>query len=122
MGKVKTDPEREHRITMEIVVDAYGEEECAMSWYYYLEDRLVFPFTARCVAKRSTSPLRVKDEAEVIGMATEDECSHEMFVMIHLGKDGLAVPLSQIAPVTADEQTCQAIEDWHYWVKKGYEF
>lgn len=86
MGKVKTDPERGHRITMEIVVDAYGEQERAMSWYYYLEDRSVFPFTARCVAKRSTSPLRVKDETEVIGMAPEGECHHEMFVMIRWGK------------------------------------
>jgi hypothetical protein len=29
-------------------VDAYGSEEKAMSWYYYLEGRLSFPFQARC--------------------------------------------------------------------------
>jgi Calcium binding len=40
--------EREQRITMEIVVDAYTPEEQAMGWYYSLEDRLHFPFVARC--------------------------------------------------------------------------
>jgi hypothetical protein len=63
-AKPKHDPEREQRITMEIVVDAYRWE-----------------------------------------------------------KEGLAVPLSQLKPISAtDEQTKQAIEDWHYWVKMGYEF
>lgn len=33
MAKVKEDPKREHRITMEIVVDAYDEQERAMGWY-----------------------------------------------------------------------------------------
>jgi hypothetical protein len=37
---------------MEVVVDAYDEVERAMSWYYYLEDRLHFPFDAVCIAKR----------------------------------------------------------------------
>ena len=30
------DEEREERITMEIIVDAYDAEEQAMGWYYYL--------------------------------------------------------------------------------------
>jgi len=39
MVKVKQtlDPEREKRIDMEIVVDAYNQQERAMGWYYYLE-------------------------------------------------------------------------------------
>jgi len=115
---------RERRISMEIVVDAHDAEERAMGWYYYLEDRLHFPFTARCVAQRALSPLEIQDEVEVLGMPREDECRHEMFVTIRWGrKDGLAVPLSQLrAGGDADEQTRQAVEDWHYWVKMGYEF
>ena len=77
----KTDAEREKRIEMEIVVDAYGEEERAMGWYYYLEDVLRFPFTAICVAKRAVSPLRVDDEVEVIEMAPEAGCRSELFVI-----------------------------------------
>ena len=120
----KRDAEREGRIAMEIVVDAYDAGERAMGWYYYLEEQLQFPFTASCITQRAISPLRVKDEIEVIGMPGENECSHEMFVTIRWDrKDGLAVPLSQLKPSSdTDEQTRQAIEDWQYWVTVGYEF
>ncbi len=122
-AKPKHDPEREDRITMEIVVDAYDEIERAMSWYYYLEQHLQFPFTATCVTKRASSPLRVKDEVEVIGMPGEEECEREIFVNIRWEKDDLAVPLSQLKPSgDTDEETRQAVEDWHYWVGMGYEF
>jgi hypothetical protein len=40
------DPIREERIHEEAIVDAYGSEEKAMSWYYYLEGTLSFPFQA----------------------------------------------------------------------------
>lgn len=108
---------------MEIVVDAYGAQERAMGWYSYLQEQLRFPFTAICVAKRAISPLRVKDEVEVIGMPGEDECEHEMFVTIRWDKEGLAVPLAQLNPISnTDEETKQAVADWHYWVQMGYEF
>jgi hypothetical protein len=122
-AKPQHDPEREQRITMDIVVDAYDAQERAMGWYYYLEEQLQFPFTATCIAKRAISPLHVEDEVEVIGMPGEEECEHEMFVTIRWEQEGLAVPLSQLKPISAtDEQTTQAIEDWHYWVTMGYEF
>lgn len=122
MAKAKEDPEREHRISMDIIVDAYDEYERAVGWYYYLKDQLQFPFTATCVCKRAISPLRVKDEIEVLGMAPEDECEHEMFVNIRWDKDELAVPLSQLRPSDADPETIQAVEDWHYWIERGYRF
>ena len=56
-------------------------------------------------------------------MPGEDESEHEMFVTIRWEKRGLAVPLSQLKPIAAThKQTRQAVEDWHYWVKMGYEF
>jgi hypothetical protein len=115
------DEEREQRITMEIIVDAYTPEEQAMGWYYSLEDRLTVPFVARCIAERSISPLRVGDEVDVVGMAPEEECEHEMFVLIRWERRALAVPLAQLEGVTVDKQTRQAIEDWQYWVAQGYE-
>lgn len=36
MAKAKEDPEREHRINMEVIVDACDEYERAIGWYYYL--------------------------------------------------------------------------------------
>lgn len=121
--KPKPDPEREERIEMEIVVDAYDDEERAMGWFSYLEDQLHFPFTATCIAKRATSPLRIKDKVEVIGISSGDECEHEMFVTIRWDGEDLAVPLAQVKPSAGtDEQTKEAVADWHYWVQMGYEF
>ncbi|HEY8113939.1 MAG TPA: calcium-binding protein [Actinomycetes bacterium] len=121
MKRRSRDEEREQRITMEIIVDAYTPEEQAMGWYYSLEDRLHFPFAARCIAQRAISLLQVGDEVEVVGMAPEEECQHEMFVLIRWERRGLAVPLVQLEGVAVDEQTRQVIEDWHYWVVQGYE-
>ena len=122
MSRVQTDEAREHRIEMEIVVDCYGEEERAMGWYCYLQDRLTFPFLARCIAKRATSPLKVGDEVDVLGMAPDAECEREMFVVMRWEREGLAVPLSQLEVIHADDETEEAVEDWLYWSKKGYRF
>jgi len=122
MARIEKDEIREERIDMEIVVDAYETKERAMGWYYYLDDTLNFPFLARCTNKRAISPLQVGDEVEVLNMAPEDECRREMFVMMRWEKDGLGVPLSQLAIIRADEQTQGAVEDWLYWVGRGYEF
>jgi hypothetical protein len=42
MEKLERDEEREERIQMEVVVDAYDSEEQAMGWYYYLQDKIIF--------------------------------------------------------------------------------
>lgn len=122
MASDNEDEVRERRIAMEIVVDAYGEEERALSWYYYLEEKLQFPFRAKCVMERPISPLRVGEEVEVVGMPPEEECEHEMFVKVRWLGRALAVPLSQLQGIEVDEETQQAVEDWRYWVDIGHEF
>jgi hypothetical protein len=121
MNRRAKDEVREERIDMEIIVDAYGPEERAMGWYNYLADTMNFPFSARCVARRVTSPLEPGDEVEVVEIAPAEECEHEMFVMIRWKSRQLAVPLMQLEGIDVDEETQQAIEDWHYWVDRGYE-
>lgn len=113
---------REHRIEQEIVVDAYTPEERAMSWCYYLEQKLAFPFKARCVSLRAISPLKKGEEVEVVGMAKEEDCMAEMFVLIRFAGRKLGVPLSQLEVVKADPQTREAVEDWWYWLRMGYRF
>ena len=120
MAQVKRDEEREHRILMEVIVDAYGPEEQALGWYYYLEGKIAFPFTARCVEERRISPLREGEEVVVMGMLPEEECRCEMFVEIEWQGRRLGVPLAQLEPVGVDEETEEAIADWHYWVGRGY--
>ena len=115
------DEEREQRISNEIIVDAYGPEEQALGWYYYLEEHLQFPFTARCVVHRTISPLKVGEKVKVVGMPSEEDCEHNMFVLIQRKSDTFGVPLIQLEGVGVDEETKQAIEDWHYWVNQGRE-
>lgn len=107
---------------MEIVVDAYTPEERALSWYYYLEEHLGFPFTAECVQEMSQSPLKKHERVEVVGMPDEDACESDMLVLISLLDRTFAVPLTQLRPLKADAETKQAIADWHYWKSQGYLF
>jgi hypothetical protein len=97
-NRPKADPDREERITMKVVVDAYDASERATGWFAYLQSELEFPFTARCTERRAISPLLVGDEVEVVSLAPSYECSHEMFVMIRWEHGGLGVPLSQLEP------------------------
>jgi hypothetical protein len=91
-------------------------------WFCYLEGKMHFPFTARCVAQRAISPLEPGEEVEVVGIAPDEECYHEMFVMIKWKSRTLGVPLIQLKGVDVDEMTQQAMEDWEYRVDRGYEF
>jgi hypothetical protein len=123
MAMMDKNPDREERITMEIIVDCYNACEQAMGWYYYLEDTMKFPFLALCVEKRGSSPIKEGQEVQVIGMADSDDCEHEMFVQIIWdGDDTLDIPLSQLQAPEANKKTKEALEDWHYWVDQGYSF
>ena len=118
----KRDPVREERIHEEIIVDANGPEEQAMGWYYYLEDKIHFPFQAKCIASRAISPLRKGESVEVRSMAPEDTCSGDMLVVIRWQGRTMAVPLSQLSAIDPDGVAREAIKDWHYWVAQGYCF
>jgi hypothetical protein len=122
MSRLKENKTRERRIEIEVVVDAYNESERALGWYYYLEERLKFPFKARCKSKRAVSPLRIREEVDVLGMAPEEECESEIFVRLRWGGRSMAVPLSQLEPLAVNPPTKEAVADWHYWVGRGYEF
>jgi hypothetical protein len=121
MNQIERDEEREDHIRNEIIVDAYGPEEQAIGWHYYLDDRIDFPFTARCIEERRTSPLKLNETVKVIGMASEDDCMREMFVEIMRRERNISAPLAQLEPVKVDNITQEAIADWHYWVKRGYQ-
>jgi Calcium binding len=93
-----------------------------MGWYYYLEDKIGFPFQAKCSASKITSPLRRGEAVEVRGLAAEDKCSSDMLVLIRWQRRTIAVQLSQLTAINSDESTHEAIKDWHYWIAQGYTF
>lgn len=123
MTPTEEDQAREERIIMEIVVDAYDPEERAMGWYYYLADELPFPFPAVCTQPQANSVLQIGEKVRVTGMPSPDVCQHDMYVNVDWQGRALAVPLAQLTPTDeADEATHQVVEDWHYWLARGYAF
>lgn len=70
----KRNRRRETRIEQEIVVDAYTQDERAMGWYYYLEGKLRFPFTATCIKRRATSPFKIGESLSITRLAPENDC------------------------------------------------
>jgi hypothetical protein len=120
--KPKLNPEREQRILMDIIVDAYDETERAMGWYCYLEEQLGTEFEARVRSEYPTSPLKLGETVSVLAMAPDDICQSDMFVWIRWSDRKLAVPLSQLTPLVDDKSLASAVADWHYWVERGYRF
>ena len=119
MSNIPKDSKREKRIDYEIVVDAYHEEERAMGWYYYLEDNLNFPFSAKWLDSRN--PEKEKN-VNVIDLSSTDDCLHDMFVEVEYKNEQYSAKLKHIKAIDVDEATQTAIEDWMYWVERGYQF
>jgi len=78
-----------------------------MSWYYYLEGKISFPFRAKCLAANAVSPLRKGKAVEVLQVAVEDQCEHDMLVQIRWQGRKMAVPLSQLSAIDPDESTAR---------------
>lgn len=120
MPRSKLDSKREERINMEIVVDCYNESECWSGWFCYLEDKLKFPFVAKCRKLRDGSPLKKGEAVEVVGMVdNETNGLPEMTVKIKWQGRTMGVPLEQLEGIKVGVTTKEAIEDWHYWCTQG---
>ena len=119
---IEHDEEIEERIEMKIIVDAYGEQERAMGWYYYMADNLTFPFKAKCIKVVSTSPLSVDEVVEVLGMDDAENCENDMFVKIKWRSKEFCAPIKQLEGINVDDETWQVLNDWSYWIAQGYCF
>ena len=108
---------------MEIVVDCYNETERFGGWFCYLEEKLAFPFRARCVKRQEGSPLKKGEEVEVIRMLDKGwDNPSEILVRIKWQGRKLGVPLAQLEGIEVSNQTAEGIADWHYWCGQGYCF
>jgi len=88
------DEERDERINMEIIVDAYTPEEQAMGWHIYLEETMDFPFEARCIDEKEVSPLDEGETVRVVGKPTSEPSLRQQFVTIEWMDREFGVPLS----------------------------
>ncbi|MFC7323584.1 calcium-binding protein [Halorubrum rutilum] len=112
------DEEREERIEMRVIVDAYTVEEQAYGWHAYLDDLIDFPFEARCTTEREESPLKEGETVRVVGMSSTEPTLSQQYVTVEWMDRELGVPLEQLEPVNVDDDTKQAIEDWYYWLER----
>ena len=96
-----------------------GAPEVAADWYYYLEERLVFPFRARCGAALFPQPAHRGQDFEVIGLATEDACTNDMRVMMRIHGTKVIVPLVLLEVTEAFGETIEAVAQWKSWVRSG---
>ncbi|MGA7293091.1 MAG: calcium-binding protein [Terriglobales bacterium] len=122
MSKPRKNRIRGERIRNEAIVDSCGPEEQALGWYYYLDNKIKFPFSARCIASKVVSPLRKGKTVNVRRLAPEDSCAQGMLMLIRWHNRNVAVPLSQLITIDTGESTIEAIGDWHYWLARGYCF
>lgn len=114
------DEAREQRIAR-LLSGAQDEYARISAWYGYLEEHVRFPFAATC--RPGAAALGLPPEVEVIDLACVDDWEEEARVTLGGDKDGVDVPLAQLTPSEgSDEQTRQAVSDWHYWVERGYHF
>jgi len=112
----------EDRILMDVVVDSHDKEERAMGWFYYIAEGLELPFQAKCIAKKSMSPLKVGQEVTVIDIASAGDCESKIFVKIKYDDDILSVSLEQLEILDDKPDSKRIIADWHYWIGRGYEY
>jgi 2-oxoglutarate dehydrogenase complex dehydrogenase (E1) component-like enzyme len=88
------DEEREERIEMRIIVDAYTVEE------------------------QACAPLKEGETVRVVGMSSTEPTLSQQHVTVGWMDRELGVPLEQLEPVDASDTTEQAIADWHYWLER----
>ena len=108
------DPERDHRIDYEVIVDAYGDEEVNMGWYYYFAETLQFPFDA--VVKL---PLRGGKTEEKKVKIVEVEKKEDKRIRLGI-TEGSSQRLQFISPETivsvkTSDENLEVLNDWLYW-------
>lgn len=113
---IKTNKARDKRIAEQILADTYSEEEAISAWRCHLEDTIKYPFIAVCVKKMTISPLKKGEIVKVLGIAPEEECATDVFMIIEWQGHKLGAPLAQLKPIKSSQKIKQAIEDWRYYM------
>ena len=108
------DQARQQRLSNEVFVDAYTEEELAQCWYHYLERKVTFPFEARWG----------KETLEIVGMDSASESADAEVQMDALYREGdiediISVRAADLVPLQTDAATAEAIEDLQYWINSS---
>ncbi len=102
----------------EVLVDCKDEGEQKMSWFYYAQDELEFPFDAEIKLKRANGKVE-KKKVEILRLATDDSNFDRGFdLKVELELEGyiIEVSLSKLNNIEDLGKNDQIVEAWKYWV------
>ena len=116
-----TEEEIKQIIEEEIVVDANGDDEVYMGWYYFMSETLEFPFKAVATIKKRNGTIEERT-VEVVEDATDSErfkCQ-AYYVNVDYEDVMMKVEVADLKPINASEETLKAITVWQYGKENGY--
>ncbi len=112
--------EYDEKLYDEILVDCRDEYEQNMSWFYYAQDEMEFPFEAQ-IELRKRKGGKQSRRIKVINLSNNDtnfERNFDLKVDIELDDYIIEIPLAELFDVEANENTDEIIKIWKYWIKK----
>lgn len=110
----------EDRIYDEILVDCCDECEQNMSWYYYVQAELEYPFYAYIQIKKKNGT-QISKRVKVVDLVKDDSnftVNFDLKVNVEFDDYLIEVPLGNLHEVDASEETTEIINIWKYWIKK----
>ncbi len=116
-----TEAEIKQIIEEEITVDANGDDEVYMGWYYFMSETLEFPFKAVASIKKRNGTTEERT-VDVIEDATNGDRFKCQAYYVNIDYEGvlMKVEVADLKPVNASDETLKAITVWKYWLAKGY--
>jgi hypothetical protein len=116
INQIMSTTDRNNRIQNEILVDAYDDEEQAMSWFYYMQDNLDLPFKA--VVRLSTKQKVVENiTVDVVELDPRAEQGKALrFGIVEKGSNRIQyIYPNEIVKVISSEENLEIINDWLFW-------
>jgi len=110
----------EQKLYNEILVDCIDESEQYMSWFYYAQDEMEFPFEAKIELKKREGGITI-EKVKIINLTNEEGSLGRnlgLKVDIELGDYIIAVPLETLTNIKSDEPTAEIINIWKYWIRE----
>jgi len=112
--------EFEEKIFEEIVIDCNDEYDQNMSWFYYVQDEIEFPFIAY-IELRKKELGKIYKKIKVLELSTDDsnfEKNFDIKVNAEFDQYIMEFPLSKLEDIRASESIVEIIELWKYWISK----
>ena len=110
------DPHRENRITDEIIVDCYDDEEERMGWYYYMSDNLTFPITATISLLLQAGASEIK-AVEIVEIDPKSEQGYPIRLgILEKGSERIQyINPEAIISLNTSPENLDIKNDWLYW-------